>query len=79
MLLIDELDKSEADLPNDLLSLFEDGEFPVEELARVRTRHPEVRVQTADPERTAVVRFGRITCRAFPIIVMTPNGDPMPL
>lgn len=75
VLLIDELDKSEADLPNDLLSLFEDGEFAIEELARVRTRHPEVTVHTADPQRTAVVHDGRIACRAFPIIVMTSNGE----
>ncbi|GAB3738254.1 MoxR family ATPase [Amycolatopsis oliviviridis] len=75
VLLIDELDKSEADLPNDLLSIFEDGEFIVEELARVRNRHPEVTVHTADPERTAVVRDGRIGCRAFPIVIMTSNGE----
>ncbi|HWR47793.1 MAG TPA: AAA family ATPase, partial [Pseudonocardiaceae bacterium] len=36
VLLIDELDKSEADLPNDLLSIFEDGEFTIPELERVR-------------------------------------------
>ncbi len=75
VLLIDELDKSEADLPNDLLSLFEDGEFSIEELARARNRHPEVTVHTADPQRTAVVRDGRIACHAFPIIVMTSNGE----
>ncbi|MFK0250573.1 AAA family ATPase [Amycolatopsis azurea] len=75
VLLIDELDKSEADLPNDLLSIFEDGEFTIEELARVRNRHPEVTVHTADPERTAVVRDGRIACRAFPVVVMTSNGE----
>lgn len=75
VLLIDELDKSEADLPNDLLSIFEDGEFPIEELTRVRTRHPEVTVHTADPQRTAVVRDGRVACHAFPIVVMTSNGE----
>ncbi|MEV7554355.1 MoxR family ATPase [Amycolatopsis sp. NPDC089917] len=75
VLLIDELDKSEADLPNDLLSIFEDGEFPVEELARVRNRHPEVTVHTADPQRTAVVRDGRVACHAFPIVIMTSNGE----
>ncbi|MFD9891756.1 AAA family ATPase [Amycolatopsis sp. NPDC059027] len=75
VLLIDELDKSEADLPNDLLSIFEDGEFPVEELARVRNRQPEVTVHTADPQRAAVVRDGRVACRAFPIVVMTSNGE----
>ncbi|MFC9253035.1 AAA family ATPase [Amycolatopsis thailandensis] len=75
VLLIDELDKSEADLPNDLLSIFEDGEFSIEELARVRNRHAEVTVHTADPERTAVVRDGRIGCHAFPIVIMTSNGE----
>ncbi|QWF80426.1 AAA family ATPase [Amycolatopsis sp. CA-230715] len=75
VLLVDELDKSEADLPNDLLSIFEDGEFPIEELTRVRTRHPEVTVHTADPQRTAVVRDGRIACHAFPIVVLTSNGE----
>ncbi|AGM04020.1 MoxR family ATPase [Amycolatopsis keratiniphila] len=75
VLLIDELDKSEADLPNDLLSIFEDGEFSIEELTRVRNRHPEVTVHTADPQRTAVVRDGRIACHAFPIVIMTSNGE----
>ncbi|WP_409497320.1 AAA family ATPase [Amycolatopsis sp. cmx-11-12] len=75
VLLIDELDKSEADLPNDLLSIFEDGEFTIEELARARNCHPEVTVHTADPQRTAIVRDGRIACRAFPVIIMTSNGE----
>nr|WP_245193033.1 MoxR family ATPase [Amycolatopsis alba] len=75
VLLIDELDKSEADLPNDLLSIFEDGEFTIEELARVRNRHPEVTVHTADPQRAAAVRDGRVACSAFPIVIMTSNGE----
>ncbi|MCT2584308.1 AAA family ATPase [Actinophytocola gossypii] len=75
VLLIDELDKSEADLPNDLLSLFEDGEFTIPELARVRTRSPEVTVHTADPHRTAAVVDGRVACHAFPVVVMTSNGE----
>jgi MoxR-like ATPase len=75
VLLIDELDKSEADLPNDLLSLFEDGEFVMPELARVRTRTPQVTVHTADPNRTAEVAEGRIGCRAFPVVVLTSNGE----
>jgi MoxR-like ATPase len=75
VLLIDELDKSEADLPNDLLSLFEDGEFAIPELVRVRSRSREVEVFTADPDGTATIVDGRIRCAAFPFIVITSNGD----
>ncbi|MFD2416660.1 AAA family ATPase [Amycolatopsis pigmentata] len=75
VLLIDELDKSEADLPNDLLSIFEDAEFLIHELARVRQRTPEVTVHTDDPRRTATVVEGRVRCHAFPIVVITSNGE----
>jgi MoxR-like ATPase len=75
VLLIDELDKSEADLPNDLLSLFEDGEFLIPELARMRSRTREVEVFTADPDGTATVVDGRVRCAAFPVVVITSNGD----
>ncbi|MGH3878135.1 MAG: AAA family ATPase [Actinophytocola sp.] len=75
VLLIDELDKSEADLPNDLLSIFEDGEFTIPELARARSHSPTIGVHTADPHGKADVVAGRISCRAFPIVVMTSNGE----
>ena len=75
VLLIDELDKSDVDLPNDLLSVFEDGEFEIPELARVRNRTPRVTVHTVDPNRTADVVDGRVGCRAFPVVVMTSNGE----
>lgn len=74
-LLIDELDKSEADLPNDLLSIFEDGEFTIPELERVRNRSPEVSVFTDDPGSMATVVDGRVRCHAFPVIVITSNGE----
>ncbi|MFO1434616.1 MAG: AAA family ATPase [Candidatus Competibacteraceae bacterium] len=38
ILLIDEIDKSDIDLPNDLLHLFEEGEFEIPELARLEKR-----------------------------------------
>jgi len=75
VMLIDELDKSEADLPNDLLSIFEDGEFTIPELERVRNRSPEVSVFTDDPEATATIIGGRVRCHAFPMIVITSNGE----
>lgn len=75
VLLIDELDKSDPDLPNDLLSLFEDGEFTIPELERVRSRSPEVSVFTADPDTIATISAGRVRCQAFPVVVITSNGE----
>jgi MoxR-like ATPase len=76
VLLVDELDKSDVDLPNDLLHVFEDGEFAIPELVRAaRQQHPEVTVRTDDPDGVAVVRDGRVRCHAFPIVVITSNGE----
>lgn len=75
VLLIDEMDKSEADLPNDLLSIFEEGEFIIPELARIRQQIPEVMVHTADPDRMSTIIGGRVACRAFPMVVITSNGE----
>ncbi|GAA2602743.1 MoxR family ATPase [Streptomyces axinellae] len=81
VLLIDELDKSDIDLPNDLLNVLEEGEFTLPELERIADREPETQVLTDDGER-AVVAGGRVQCRAFPLVVMTSNGErdfPAPL
>lgn len=75
VLLIDELDKSEIDLPNDLLKIFEDGSFHIPELERVANHTPTVPVFTDDPDRRAAVHGGRVSCKAFPIIVITSNGE----
>lgn len=75
VLLIDELDKSDIDLPNDLLHIFENGEFDIPELVRARKRQPEAAVYTHDPDAVAVVSEGRVRCRAFPIVIITTNGE----
>jgi MoxR-like ATPase len=75
VLLVDELDKSEIDLPNDLLEIFEVGSFRIPELERVAKHTPEVTVFTDDPNRRVTITGGRVTCRAFPIIVLTSNGE----
>ncbi|WP_157252397.1 AAA family ATPase [Nonomuraea typhae] len=75
MLLIDEFDKSDPDLANDLLDVLEEGAYEITELARIRAQHPEVRVHTADPGRDAVIHGGSLRCRAFPFIVITSNGE----
>ncbi|MEU4822033.1 MoxR family ATPase [Actinomadura citrea] len=75
VLLIDELDKSDIDLPNDLLDVLEEGEYGITELFRVSAREPVVKVHTADPDGTADIVRGRVRCRAFPIVVITSNGE----
>ncbi|GAA2513487.1 MoxR family ATPase [Streptomyces thermolineatus] len=75
VLLIDELDKGDVDLPNDLLTVFEEGEFEVPELARLPETESVVEVLTEDPEvRVRVVR-GRVRCAEYPIVVITSNGE----
>jgi MoxR-like ATPase len=73
VLLIDEIDKSDIDLPNDLLTIFEKGEFEIAELTRLA--EPAVDVMTADGASRATVLKGIVRCRAFPFIVMTSNGE----
>ncbi|WP_158849946.1 AAA family ATPase [Saccharothrix deserti] len=75
VLLVDELDKSDIDLPNDLLNVFEEGEFDIPELSRLPDDQPEVRVMTEDPGRLATISRGRVRCRAFPLVVITSNGE----
>ncbi|MFE6821855.1 AAA family ATPase [Streptomyces sp. NPDC057690] len=73
VLLVDELDKSDIDLPNDLLHVLENGSYDVPEL--VRHTAETARVHTSDPGLHAVVRHGRVECREFPVVVITSNGE----
>jgi MoxR-like ATPase len=73
VLLVDELDKSDIDLPNDLLHVLENGSYDVPEL--VRDAAEEARVHTSDPAGRAVVRGGRVECAEFPVVVITSNGE----
>lgn len=73
VLLIDEIDKSDVDLPNDLLHVLEDGRFEVPELKRVAEET--VSVFTDDGEARAPITRGEVRCHAFPIVVLTSNGE----
>ncbi|MFJ4360876.1 AAA family ATPase [Streptomyces massasporeus] len=73
VLLVDELDKSDIDLPNDLLHVLENGSYEVPEL--VRDAADAASVHTSDPGCRAVVRGGRVECREFPVVVITSNGE----
>jgi MoxR-like ATPase len=75
VLLIDEIDKSDFDLPNDLLNVFEEGEFEIEELTRLPDETGAVPVMTSDPDAHIDVHRGRVRCRAFPFVVLTSNGE----
>ncbi len=75
VLLIDELDKSDIHLPNDLLAVFEDGDFEIQPLTRIAATQPDVTVFTHDRGGRAPVHEGRVQCRAFPIVVITSNGE----
>ena len=85
VVLIDEIDKCDMSLPNELLELFEEGEFPIPELERearerkgagepMEAANPAM-VATADPGGEALVREGRVICREFPLILLTSNGE----
>ncbi|WP_141578108.1 MoxR family ATPase [Actinomadura sp. WMMA1423] len=74
VLLVDEIDKSDIDLPNDLLTIFEKGEYELPELTR--RAEPDAEVMTADgPGARVTVTAGTVRCRAFPLVVMTSNGE----
>ncbi|MEY3554990.1 MAG: hypothetical protein RLZZ580_1044 [Cyanobacteriota bacterium] len=78
VLLIDEIDKSDINLPNDLLNLFEEGEYEIPELKRWTEKNPEkpVSVFTGDKNLPPVkLNSGIVGCHAFPIVVMTSNGE----
>lgn len=74
VLLIDEIDKSDIDLPNDLLNVFEEGEYTVEELTRNPDTQSRVDVMTADDDSVSLHR-GHVRCNAFPFVVLTSNGE----
>ncbi|NJO39875.1 MAG: MoxR family ATPase [Cyanobacteria bacterium RU_5_0] len=82
VLLIDEIDKSDIDLPNDLLHIFEEGEFSIPELERIAEEQPVVTVQTAyrdKPEAidqaTVPIEGGRVSCQQFPFVILTSNAE----
>jgi MoxR-like ATPase len=74
VLLVDELDKSDIDLPNDLLTVFEEGRFAIEELLRLPPEQRSVSVRTADGGQ-AQVTDGQVACWAFPFVVITSNEE----
>jgi MoxR-like ATPase len=84
ILLIDEIDKSDIDLPNDLLNIFEEGYFEIPELKRLLEEEQEegreepVMVMPDDGEDNSdrvPISGGKVKCNAFPFIILTSNGE----
>jgi MoxR-like ATPase len=77
VLLIDEIDKSDIDLPNDLLHVFEEGEFEIPELARLpeSKQYNTVKVRPFDDGPEAEITRGRVRCYEFPFVVLTSNNE----
>lgn len=89
ILIVDEIDKSDIDLPNDLLYVFEEGAFEIPELVRIENIKSEVQVRTAykdEQEFTfndnyqmekgkTVIKGGKVICEEFPLMILTSNGE----
>jgi MoxR-like ATPase len=73
VLLIDELDKGELDLPSDLLNTLERGEYEIPELNRLG--EGTFRVRAFDSDDWHDISGGHIHCTVFPIIILTSNGE----
>lgn len=78
VLLIDEIDKSDIDLPSDLLNVFEEGRFEIPELSRLAKK--EIYVRTHDSNVSGqpdevMIEYGQVQCHAFPFVVLTSNEE----
>ncbi len=75
VLLIDEIDKSDLALPNDLLNVLEEGQYEIAELVRAAEHTPTARLMVSGSEARVTVDRGLVRCCAFPFIVPTSNGE----
>lgn len=73
VLLIDEIDKSDIDLPNNLLHIFEESEFEIPELVRHSEEAHEIRLHNSNEHIT--IKSGKVVCKQFPLVIMTSNGE----
>ncbi len=75
VLLIDEVDKSDINLPNDLLNLLEEGCYEISELRRLAKRGTLTQTVESEDGLDVDVQDGLVPCQAFPVVVMTSNGE----
>lgn len=83
VLLIDEIDKCDADLPSDLLHVLEEGAYEIPEIVRLPAAEKAgktITLRTADRDadglgHAEVPSDGVVHCDDFPLILMTSNGE----
>ena len=73
VLLIDEIDKADIDLPNDLLNILDEGRFHLPELSRIST--PKVKVRRFGGADQADIHRGQVACYEYPLVILTSNGE----
>lgn len=75
VLLIDEFDKGDIDLPNNLLTVFEEGYFRIDELARLSQKVRSVPVLPDGGTGPVSITDGIVRCDVFPLVIVTSNGE----
>lgn len=77
VLLIDEIDKSDIDMPNDLLHIFEEGFFEIPELSRLKSPKADILPYRRQGEtqklKKVPIKQGFVQCQEFPLVLMTSN------
>jgi len=75
VVLLDELDKSDIDFPNNLLHVLEEREFPIPELARLEGDEHIVKDENGN-DVSIKLENGKLKCKGeFPLIIMTSNKE----
>ena len=74
VILIDELDKSDEDLPNDLLHIFEEQEFEIPELKRLNFEKA-IEIQDSEGNSKPILNGEVEVKEDFPIVIITSNGE----
>jgi MoxR-like ATPase len=73
-LLIDEIDKGDLDLANDLLNVIEEGVYDIPELRRLSKSQGTVTIVDGFGNNVEI-KEGRLECKQFPFVVMTSNAE----
>ncbi|WP_053077591.1 AAA family ATPase [Burkholderia cepacia] len=73
ILLIDEIDKADFDLPSDLLNILDEGRFHIPELSRLGRQ--DIEVQGFGGNGKVRITDGRVESYEFPLVILTSNGE----